>query len=139
MIYINKMKKSELRNIIKESIKELQCEQDENDGVVNVYTLLNKETGEKMEVNQSHPLYNKVSKLAHDGNEKVVGQLTKGQDSDTKNEGILACCWLRGGCCKWTNGRKMTTDEWDYANWEFVQIEMWWRACCRNSMKGRCC
>ena len=133
------MKKSQLRNIIRESIKELQCEQDENDGDVNFYTLINPKTGERMEINPSHPLYNEVSRKAHDGNEKVVKQLTKGQDSNIKKEGILGCCWLRGGCCKWTNGIKMDSSTWDWQNMQWEQIQMWWMACCRNAQKGRCC
>ena len=160
------MKKSQLRKLIRESIKELHlqekiypdlkelmneaatnvfCEQEvkKNDGEVEVYRVTNQDTGEMINVDRSHEMWPEVSSAVQKGNPRKVKQLTKGQEGESGeriNEffGFLKgwCCWFRGGCCGWEKNLPMPHSHMGYYYAGYV-IE--WDACCGNSQKGRCC
>ena len=128
------MKKSQLRDIIRESIKGLMCEREgQDDGEVEVYRATNQDTRETINVDRNHEMWSEVINALSKGTPRKVKQLTKGKDDGNLklNEGWL-CCWLRGGCCSWEQNIGSYHDS--RASWTIV-----WDGCCGNGSVGSCC
>ena len=116
------MKKSELRNIIKESIEELR-DLRSKEKPVEIFTLTNNETGETSTVDKNHKLFPWVLNQIKKGNAIKLNEVACGPI----NEGPFCC--LIGGCCTMKEKVREKRGSWDIV----------WKACCAFPSIGRCC
>ena len=130
------MKNTQLKKIIRESIKKLmdakspdgqKGQEREQEREVEVYHVNSSKTGgNTIKVDRNHEMWSEVKKGVSMCTPKKVKKSTK------LNEGIF-CCWARGGCCDFL------IDSYDDPNCPLTEIVIGWGGCCGNSGKGSCC
>ena len=112
----------------------------DNDGDVTNYRLVNKKTGDVVNIDRNHETIRGTGLTKG----RKGKQLTKGGGTKTINEGIL-CCAFRRGCCEWSHNlpyRHTTAgvgDDGYYHVQEWAGYHVEWNGCCGNSRKGGCC
>ena len=132
------MKKSELRKIIRESIKELKDEEnkasqmraaEKEEAEEGSYNVTNTKTGQTISVDRNHDMYSKVKNAISKGSIKR----TKLKESSKLNEGIF-CCWFKGGCCGFSTSWEDPVDD-------MVEHVITWTGCCGHggAITQACC
>jgi len=114
------MKKSQLGNIIRESIKELMENQE---APVEIFNVTDQQTGETFIVNKNHEFYPGILNQIKKGNSQKLNEVAC-------NEGKLGCCGMAGGCCGYH-------DEWEGNEGQILSVD--YRACCWLQLFGHCC